>query len=82
MRILVVEDEKKVASFIKRGLEEEEFAVDVAYDGDEGLYLAENNPYDVILMDLMLPKKDGLSVIRELREKEFMKIVSLAPEVL
>jgi heavy metal response regulator len=70
MRILVVEDEKKVASFIKRGLEEEEFAVDVAYDGDEGLYLAENNPYDVILMDLMLPKKDGLSVIRELREKE------------
>jgi DNA-binding response OmpR family regulator len=49
MRILVVEDEKKVASFIKRGLEEENFAVDVAYDGDEGLYLAENNPYDVIL---------------------------------
>jgi heavy metal response regulator len=70
MRILVVEDEKKVASFIKRGLEEENFAVDVAYDGDEGLYLAENNPYDVILMDLMLPKKDGLSVIRELREKD------------
>ncbi len=70
MRILVVEDEKKVASFIKRGLEEENFAVDVAYDGDEGLYLAENNPYDVILMDLMLPKKDGLSVIRELRDKE------------
>jgi heavy metal response regulator len=70
MRILVVEDEKKVASFIKRGLEEEEFAVDVAYDGDEGLYMAENNPYDVILMDLMLPKKDGLSVIRELREKD------------
>jgi len=70
MRILVVEDEKKVASFIKRGLEEENFAVDVAYDGDEGLYLAENNPYDVILMDLMLPKKDGLSIIRELRDKE------------
>jgi len=70
MRVLVVEDEKKVASFIKRGLEEENFAVDVAFDGEEGLYLAENNPYDVILMDLMLPKKDGLSVIKELREKE------------
>jgi heavy metal response regulator len=70
MRILVVEDEKKVASFIKRGLEEEDFAVDVAFDGEEGLYLAENNPYDVILMDLMLPKKDGLTVIRELRGKD------------
>jgi heavy metal response regulator len=70
MRILVVEDEKKVASFIKRGLEEEDFAVDVAFDGEEGLYLAENNPYDVILMDLMLPKKDGLTVIKELRAKD------------
>ncbi|MEZ4600685.1 MAG: response regulator transcription factor [Syntrophotaleaceae bacterium] len=70
MRILVVEDEKKVASFIKRGLEEESFAVDVAFDGEEGLYLAENNPYDVILMDLMLPKKDGLAVIKELRDKD------------
>lgn len=70
MRVLVVEDEKKVASFIKRGLEEENFSVDVAYDGEEGLDMASNNPYDVILMDLMLPKKDGLSVIRELREKD------------
>ena len=70
MRILVVEDEKKVASFIKRGLEEENFTVDVAYDGEEGFDMAANNPYDVILMDLMLPKKDGLSVIRELRERE------------
>lgn len=70
MRVLVVEDEKKVASFIKRGLEEESFSVDVAYDGEEGLDMASNNPYDVILMDLMLPKKDGLSVIRELREQD------------
>ncbi|APG28527.1 DNA-binding response regulator [Syntrophotalea acetylenivorans] len=70
MRVLVVEDEKKVASFIKRGLEEESFSVDVAYDGEEGLDMAANNPYDVILMDLMLPKKDGLSVIRELREQD------------
>ena len=70
MRILVVEDEKKVASFIKRGLEEEEFEVDVAHDGEEGLYMAETNPYDLILMDLMLPKMDGLTVIKELRGKE------------
>jgi heavy metal response regulator len=70
MRVLVVEDEKKVASFIKRGLEEEKFTVDVAFDGEEGLFLAENNPYDIVLMDLMLPKKDGLEVIKELRAKE------------
>jgi len=69
MRILVVEDEKKVASFIKRGLEEEEFMVDVAYDGEDGVQMAENVTYDLILMDVMLPKKDGLSAIKELREK-------------
>jgi len=69
MRILVVEDEKKVASFIKRGLEEESFSVDMAYDGEEGLSMAESNPYDLILMDLMLPKMDGLAVIKELRNK-------------
>ncbi len=70
MRILVVEDEKKVASFVKRGLEEEQYAVDVAYDGEEGLFMAENNPYDLIILDIMLPKKDGLAVIRELRAKK------------
>jgi len=69
MRILVVEDEKKVASFIKRGLEEENFAVDLAHDGEEGLYMAEANPYDLILMDVMLPKMDGLTVIKAMREK-------------
>lgn len=70
MRILVVEDEKKVASFIKRGLEEEGYTVDVAYDGDEGLDLAEHTPYDLILMDVMLPKKDGITVIREMRGRD------------
>jgi len=69
MRILVVEDEKKVASFIKRGLEEESFSVDVANDGEEGLQLGSANPYDLILMDLMLPKMDGLTVIKQLRDK-------------
>jgi DNA-binding response OmpR family regulator len=58
-----------VASFIKRGLEEESFSVDMAYDGEEGLSMAESNPYDLILMDLMLPKMDGLAVIKELRSK-------------
>ncbi|MBW6508548.1 MAG: response regulator transcription factor [Desulfuromonadales bacterium] len=69
MRILVVEDEKKVAGFIKRGLEEEDFSVDLAGDGKEGMSLASNGNYDLILMDVMLPKMDGLSVIKALREK-------------
>lgn len=70
MRILVVEDEKKVASFIQRGLEEEEFTVDVAHDGEEGVTMAESIAYDLILMDVMLPKKDGLTAIGEIREKQ------------
>lgn len=69
MRILVVEDEKKVAGFIKRGLEEEEFSVQLAADGEEGLALATNGNYDLILMDVMLPEMDGLSVIRALRQR-------------
>jgi DNA-binding response OmpR family regulator len=60
MRILIVEDEKKVAAFIKKGLEEETYAVDVAYDGEEGLYLGMENQYDLIILDLMLPVIDGL----------------------
>ncbi|BCA78492.1 MAG: response regulator transcription factor [Desulfuromonadales bacterium] len=70
MRILVVEDEKKVASFIKRGLEEENYEVDIAYDGEEGLYMGESNPYDLVIMDIMLPKMDGLTVIKELRKRQ------------
>ena len=70
MRILVVEDEKKVAGFIQRGLEEEGYSVDVAYDGEEGVQKAEVQSYDVILMDIMMPKKDGLAAIKELREKQ------------
>jgi len=71
MRILVVEDEKKIASFIERGLVEQHYSVDVAYDGNEGLYLAEINPYDLIILDIMLPGKDGFAVCQELRKKEF-----------
>ena len=69
MRILVVEDEQKVASFIQRGLEEEGFVVEVAGDGEEGVSKAESGTFDLILMDIMLPKKDGLAAIKELREK-------------
>ena len=67
MRILVVEDEKKVARFIERGLKEERFAVDVASDGEEGLFLAQSNPYDLIVLDVLMPKKDGFQVLIELR---------------
>jgi len=69
MRILVIEDEKKIASFIKRGLTEQNYTVDVAADGEEGLYLAEINPYDLIVLDIMLPGKDGFTVCRTLRSK-------------
>jgi heavy metal response regulator len=67
MKILVVEDEKKVASFIKKGLEEEYYTVDVAYDGREGLRLALGEDYDLMIMDVMLPLKDGFTVVKELR---------------
>ncbi len=70
MRILVVEDEKKVSTFIQRGLEEEGFTVDVAFDGEEGLKKVESQPYDLILMDVMLPKMDGLAAIKSLRDKD------------
>ena len=67
MRILVVEDEKKVASFIKKGLEEEHYAVDIAYDGEKGLALAQINEYDLILLDIMLPRLDGMEVLKQIR---------------
>src|SRR3989338_7748007 len=69
MRILVVEDEKKIADFIKRGLKEEGYAVDLAYDGQEGLFLAKTNPYDLVILDLMLPKLDGISLCKTLKDK-------------
>lgn len=69
MKILVVEDEQRVAQFIQKGLKEEGHAVDCAYDGEEGGFLAEVNEYDLIILDLMLPKKSGLSVCSEIRER-------------
>jgi heavy metal response regulator len=70
MRILVVEDEKRIADFIARGLKEEHYAVDVAYDGEEGLYLAEINTYDLMIFDIMLPIHDGVEMCRKLRQKK------------
>ncbi len=67
MRILVVEDQRKIAAFLRRGLEEEGYAVDLASDGEEGLDFATSALYDLIVLDVMLPKRDGLSVCRELR---------------
>lgn len=67
MRLLIVEDERKVASFLKRGLEEAGHVVDVAYTGTDGQYLASINAYDAWLLDCMLPDKDGRQVCRELR---------------
>ena len=69
MRILVVEDEKKVASFIKKGLEEEYYSVDTAFDGKEGFRLALNEEYDLIILDVMLPYKDGFTLLKELRSE-------------
>jgi len=67
MRILIVEDERRIAAFIKQGLEEENYAVDVAYDGVEALDWAAAVDYQLILLDVLLPRKDGIEVCRELR---------------
>lgn len=72
MRILVVEDEKKVASFIKKGLEEEYYSVDTAYDGKEGYRLAINEEYDLIILDVMLPYKDGFTLLKEMRAENVL----------
>ena len=69
MRILIVEDEKDLAAIIKQGLEEEGYIVDVAHDGEEGLYMAETYPIDVMVLDVMLPAMDGLTVLSNLRKK-------------
>ncbi|HVB29264.1 MAG TPA: response regulator transcription factor [Terriglobia bacterium] len=67
MRILVAEDDRPVASFLKKGLEAEHYAVDIVPDGQEALYMAEEYDYDLLLLDLVLPKMDGLQVLRQIR---------------
>jgi len=68
MRVLIIEDEKKISNFIKRGLKEEGYAVDAAYEGEEGYFLAKTNEYDLIVLDIILPKMDGITLCRKLRE--------------
>lgn len=69
MRVLLVEDDAKIASFVLKGLAEAGFAVDHAADGEYGLHLALNEPYDACIIDIMLPKRDGLSLIDEIRQQ-------------
>ena len=69
MRILLVEDDLKIASFVLKGLKQAGFAVDHAVDGEEGLHLAMNEPYDAAIIDIMLPKLDGLGLIYKLRQE-------------
>jgi two-component system, OmpR family, response regulator len=68
MRVLVVEDEQRLAHSIRRGLEGAGFAIDVAHDGDEGLWLAREHPYDAVVLDILLPKRNGFQVCAELRD--------------
>ncbi|WP_136079944.1 response regulator transcription factor [Pontiella desulfatans] len=70
MKVLIVEDDRKIASFVQKGLKEQGYVVDACHDGDEGYDLASGESYDVILLDIMLPGRDGLSILRTLREEK------------
>ena len=70
MKLLVIEDETKIASLLKKGLQEQGFQVDISGDGEDGLERATKNPYDAIVIDIMLPKRDGLSVLKTLRTRK------------
>jgi DNA-binding response OmpR family regulator len=69
VKVLIVEDEKRIASFVRKGLEAQGFVVEISQDGDEGYALATSRPYDVLVLDIMLPGRDGLSILRNLRER-------------
>ena len=69
MRILIVEDEPKTAAYLRQGLSEHGFVVDVADQGEDGLHLAQTGDYDLIVLDVMLPERDGWSVLTELRRR-------------
>lgn len=69
MKVLVIEDEKKIAAFVRKGLDAHGFVVDVARDGNEGFALATTRPYDALVLDILLPGRDGLSILRGLRER-------------
>jgi DNA-binding response OmpR family regulator len=69
MQILIIEDEKKVARALKKGLEEENFKVDLAHTGEEGFFLINSKQYDLLILDLMLPGRDGIEILKTMREK-------------
>ena len=69
MKLLIIEDDIKIINFLKKGLEEESYSVDYAQNGEEGIYLASVHTYDVILLDIMLPLKDGIEVCQTLRQE-------------
>ena len=75
MRMLVVEDEKKTASFIRKALQAENFAVDVMHNGTDALLAAGNTPFDAIILDIMLPGRDGLSVLKQLHDSHVAQAV-------
>ncbi|KAG1448072.1 hypothetical protein G6F57_016932 [Rhizopus arrhizus] len=77
MKILVVEDERKLAEYLKRALSEHNYVVDVASDGVSGLHLARETQYDLILLDVMLPGIDGFSVLNELRKSDRVPVLML-----
>ena len=77
----MIEDERRVRGFLERGLTEAGFAVDAAADGQAGLDLALVHPYDAIVLDLMLPRKDGLSVLRELRARQSRTVADEARDL-
>jgi len=68
MKLLIVEDDENIASFLKRGFEEEDYTVELAFDGEDGEYLATTNSYDVIVLDWMLPIKDGIEILKSIKE--------------
>lgn len=72
MRILVADDDAKAAGLLVQGLKAEGYAVDLAADGDEAIWLAETNPYDALVLDVMMPAKDGFTVVRHLRKKNIL----------
>lgn len=70
MKILIVEDEKKVSDFVRKGLQEEGYVADVVHNGEDGLSMAADGVYDLVILDIYLPKMDGLTVLKKLREKK------------
>ena len=77
MKILVIEDEKKLAEYLRRALTEHNYVVDVAMDGVSGLHLARESQYDLILLDVMLPGMDGFAVLHELRKTDRVPVLML-----